>query len=46
MQQYELLCCRGAGKWHVINLVHQLSLLRTSNALNLKDFFEHVELTV
>ena len=30
----------------LLNLTHQLSLLRTSNALNLNDFFEHVELTV
>ncbi len=28
------------------NLIHQLSLLRTSNALNLNDFSEHVELIV
>ncbi len=30
----------------LLNLTHQLSLLRTSNALNLNAFSEHVELTV
>ena len=48
------LCVSAPLRWifitqallHMLNLTHQLSLLRTSNALNLNDFFEHFELTV